>query len=880
MWIEKSQTYLFWAPAIFALTLLRASANAIESANETTSYVNKSLGTDSEPCSISDTDFNRMEGQMLDLFPLNIEPASPEANHSESFSPSQLALNKRTITSHLLEPRQTPEAASEKTSTSKPVGVKSSGNKKPEPSPIQPSQNRMRYNFNTTRIPLVGQITAPTNFQMNSTTGSKSGVSSVEKIPLFRQGKPASPNGEGSPKPQPSAAKSTSPQSNISPKPSSLKPRQTPNSATGKALTSKPIVSSSNGKTLTTSISEPSQNRMRYNINSTRLSSVDQVVPTGNNQSNSTIRLKGSSSVSSSRLSAATQIPSFQHGKPTSATGAVSSKSLIRSSAILISSPTPRPSRSSTSSGATRTNFSQNPTATKSASGVLKSSSPQTSTKPVPTTSTSSYKPLTTTSLILKPTISSTNKPVISSSQSPTKPITSIRPVSSSSVRSSSTTSSSSKIFPSTVSSSKATSTSARLTASIVPPQRTSTQSQGTVVPFSKSSVNKVSSSPLPSTTSKSVPKATSSILLLPTTTSKSVPKATSSILPLTSTTSKSVPKHTSSIVPLPSTTSKSVPKPTSSIVPLPLTTSQSTLKPSSSSSPSLPKTSTEVLPSSIPNAFKKPTNTSNIIITYHNTSVTRRRGSQDGYINPGSFLASSTNYIPTRINLSNQTSQIKTTYTTGLEPNSTTGSFDKSFGEGGLTTKWQSSGELSKGGCDVSLVGVELIKDCYRMSLSGEDGKHLGNGDYATARQRIEVYVAGVVDSSTWEYSWKAFLATSTTTNTFFHLWQLLTRGGNGLSGPVVTLEALNGKAIVKDVVRCADGCTSVDIDQFSHRLIQHQMIVKYGNEGKIEYQAIDSLSGINLLTYNASGFMGNVSTSIKFGLYRRSNSEMGPAT
>lgn len=194
--------------------------------------------------------------------------------------------------------------------------------------------------------------------------------------------------------------------------------------------------------------------------------------------------------------------------------------------------------------------------------------------------------------------------------------------------------------------------------------------------------------------------------------------------------------------------------------------------------------------------------------------------------------------------------------------------------------TKWQSSGEFSQGGCDVSLSGVNLIEDCYRMSLSGDIEKHLGDGLYATARQRIEVYVAGVVDSSTWEYSWKAFLATSTTTTTFFHLWQLLTRGGGGLSGPVVTLEALNGKAIVKDSVRCSDGCTDVDINQFSHRLIQHQMIVKYGNEGLIEYQAIDALSGTNLLTYNATGFMGNVSTSIKFGLYRRANPDMGPAT
>lgn len=47
-------------------------------------------------------------------------------------------------------------------------------------------------------------------------------------------------------------------------------------------------------------------------------------------------------------------------------------------------------------------------------------------------------------------------------------------------------------------------------------------------------------------------------------------------------------------------------------------------------------------------------------------------------------------------------------------------------------------------------------------------------------------------------------------------------------MSGPVVTLSAVGGKAIIQDMVRCPQGCASVDIDQFAYRVIQHQMVIK----------------------------------------------------
>lgn len=52
-----------------------------------------------------------------------------------------------------------------------------------------------------------------------------------------------------------------------------------------------------------------------------------------------------------------------------------------------------------------------------------------------------------------------------------------------------------------------------------------------------------------------------------------------------------------------------------------------------------------------------------------------------------------------------------------------------------------------------------------------------------------------------------------------------------------------------------------------------------RFGNEGEIAYEATDAVSGVNLLTYNATGFMGNESTSLKFGLYRRANPAMREA-
>lgn len=113
-------------------------------------------------------------------------------------------------------------------------------------------------------------------------------------------------------------------------------------------------------------------------------------------------------------------------------------------------------------------------------------------------------------------------------------------------------------------------------------------------------------------------------------------------------------------------------------------------------------------------------------------------------YVNPGRFSASSSDYVPASIGLSYVNMPVQTIYTTGAEEHSLAGTLGRSFGLGGLQTSWQSSGQLTKGACDRAIVSEALISDCYTMRLSGNASDDLADG-YAVARQRIEVYVAGM---------------------------------------------------------------------------------------------------------------------------------------
>ncbi|KAF7365428.1 hypothetical protein MVEN_00415700 [Mycena venus] len=191
-----------------------------------------------------------------------------------------------------------------------------------------------------------------------------------------------------------------------------------------------------------------------------------------------------------------------------------------------------------------------------------------------------------------------------------------------------------------------------------------------------------------------------------------------------------------------------------------------------------------------------------------------------------------------------------------------------------GFTTmgalQWQSSGVLWDG-CTDSAAHPINISTCFALQLSADPTKNLQDDSSDSPRQRIEFLTAGAADGTSWSYQWKYYLSSQTgTTNHFFHLMQILTRGGSG--GPVITLNAAAGKVAIQDTVRgCpAAGCPSIALNEFTDRTTTHSMTVTYGPSGSVKYTVKDSATSKTLLTYSATGSMGTESTSLKFGTYR----------
>ncbi|KAJ7429076.1 hypothetical protein FB451DRAFT_759448 [Mycena latifolia] len=175
---------------------------------------------------------------------------------------------------------------------------------------------------------------------------------------------------------------------------------------------------------------------------------------------------------------------------------------------------------------------------------------------------------------------------------------------------------------------------------------------------------------------------------------------------------------------------------------------------------------------------------------------------------------------------------------------------------------KYQSSGVLYDG-CNDSAEYPINITDCYALQLSSDPTKNLQSTTSDSPRQRIEFLTAGAADGTSWSYEWKYYLSSqTTTTNHFFHLMQLLTRGGDG--GPVVTLSAVANKVSIDDNVRgCSAGCPSIALDDFTDRTTTHSMTVTFGPSGSLKYTMKDSKTGETLMTYSATGSMGSTSTS-----------------
>ncbi|KAM0751948.1 hypothetical protein T439DRAFT_325130 [Meredithblackwellia eburnea MCA 4105] len=156
--------------------------------------------------------------------------------------------------------------------------------------------------------------------------------------------------------------------------------------------------------------------------------------------------------------------------------------------------------------------------------------------------------------------------------------------------------------------------------------------------------------------------------------------------------------------------------------------------------------------------------------------------------------------------------------------------------------------------------------------SNCGGGGTGTGNGTTSppAPRQRIEFLSwPGAVAGTTYTYQWSTYLVNGVvTTNHFFHMWQILRRDACG--GPVITLDAKGGKAVISDLVRGCVECTSIPISQWVGKTVRHVMTVTFGINGAINYRAYDILKPqSSLLTYQATGDMGS-STSIKFGMYR----------
>merc|ERR1712230_29638 len=165
--------------------------------------------------------------------------------------------------------------------------------------------------------------------------------------------------------------------------------------------------------------------------------------------------------------------------------------------------------------------------------------------------------------------------------------------------------------------------------------------------------------------------------------------------------------------------------------------------------------------------------------------------------------------------------------------------------------------------------------------STTPNNGTDNGGGqEVVDLRQRIEIFTwPGAPENSSWIYSWKSHLEPNiSTAYQFNHLWQILRRDEG--PGPVVSLDAKDGKIAVDDFVAGCRYCVSVPIEEFWGRTIYHNMYVTYGPNGRIAYSAYAPENPRRpLLRYARSGEMGSAA-SLKTGIYRKVVPSMTAAT
>ncbi|KAL8278932.1 hypothetical protein RQP46_008601 [Phenoliferia psychrophenolica] len=181
----------------------------------------------------------------------------------------------------------------------------------------------------------------------------------------------------------------------------------------------------------------------------------------------------------------------------------------------------------------------------------------------------------------------------------------------------------------------------------------------------------------------------------------------------------------------------------------------------------------------------------------------------------------------------------------------------------------------FQRGGCSAS------ISDCFVMKLSATAGlPHLpanrGHSAPLSSRNRLAtVLTVATALRSAWKYE----LAASVTTGShFFHISQLISRRP-GAGGPIVTLNALAGQITFSDPLRKCNNCKKIPLTTFAGIVTQHTVKVTYGKAGSINWQITNAATGKTLLSYSATGDMGDHG-SIKMGLYRRFVDPMSAAS
>lgn len=185
---------------------------------------------------------------------------------------------------------------------------------------------------------------------------------------------------------------------------------------------------------------------------------------------------------------------------------------------------------------------------------------------------------------------------------------------------------------------------------------------------------------------------------------------------------------------------------------------------------------------------------------------------------------------------------------------------------------------ETFAGHVNGSALHKRQISDCP----SGGNGENNSGTGYSSDRQRIELFSwPGAPAGETWSYSWRSFQSSTSTTEYFFHGWQLLRRDYCG--GPVIFLDYMNGLAQLGDAVRGCEGsgaCPAVALSKFFGKTVEHSITVKFGLSGTFKYSVVDVANpSTPIMTYSATGDMGS-SASLKFGEYRNMTDTVRIAT